>query len=75
MLKSVTKYFKTSYRLAKPAEESLGIDGIIGEKAVSIKPITYEAKKALSEVIEAPILFYEKVKDGIKITFAETLIN
>ncbi len=75
ILKSVANYFKTSYRLAQPAEESLGIDGIIGEKAVSIKPITYEAKKALSEVIEAPILFYEKVKDGIKITFAETLIN
>lgn len=75
ILKSVANFFKTTYRLAEPAEESLGIDGIIGNKAVSIKPITYEAKKALSEVIEAPIVFYEKVKDGIKITFDETLVN
>jgi hypothetical protein len=75
ILKRVANHFNTTYRLAEPGEESLGIDGIIGKKAVSIKPITYEAKKALSEVIEVPILFYEKVKDGIKITFAETLIN
>lgn len=75
ILKSVANYFKTSYRLAEPSEESLGIDGIIGNKAVSIKPVTYGAKKSLSEVIEAPILFYEKLKDGIKITFDETLMN
>ncbi len=75
ILKSVANYFKTSYRLAEPAEESLGIDGIRWNKAVSIKPTTYEAKKALSEFIEAPILFYEKVKDGIKITFDETLMD
>jgi hypothetical protein len=75
ILKSVANYFDTSYRFAEPAEESLGIDGIIGNKAVSIKPITYEAKKALSEVIEVPILFYEKVKNGIKITFDETLLR
>jgi hypothetical protein len=75
ILKSVANFFKTTYRLAEPAEESLGIDGIIGNKAVSIKPITYEAKNALLEVIEAPIVFYEKVKDGIKIAFDETLMN
>ncbi|MGI8581678.1 MAG: MjaI family restriction endonuclease [Chitinophagaceae bacterium] len=75
ILKSVANYFNTTCRLAEPAEESLGIDGIIGDKAVSIKPTTYDAKKALAEIIEAPIIFYEKVKDGIKITFDETLIG
>lgn len=75
ILKSVANYFNTTYRLAEPAEESSGIDGIIGDKAVSIKPTTYEVKKALSEVIEVPIVFYEKLKDGIKITFDEKLMN
>jgi hypothetical protein len=32
-------------------------------------------KYATPEIIEAPILFYEKVKDGIKITFDEKLME
>jgi hypothetical protein len=75
ILKSVGHFFKTTYRLAEPAEEAIGIDGFIGDKPVSIKPMTYESKKSLSEIIEAPILFYEKVKDGIKITFDEKLME
>lgn len=75
ILKSVANYFKTTYRLTEPAEEAIGIDGFIGDKPVSIKPTTYEIKKSLAEVIEAPILFYEKVKDGIKITFDERLME
>ncbi len=75
ILKSVAHFFKTTYRLAEPAEEAIGIDGFIGDKPVSIKPTTYEIKKSLSEIIKAPILFYEKVKDGIKITFDERLME
>ena len=75
ILKSVGNFFNTTYRLAEPAEEATGIDGFIGDKPVSIKPTTYTIKKSLSEIIEAPILFYEKVKDGIKITFDEKLIK
>lgn len=75
ILKSVAQFFKTTYRLAEPAEEAAGIDGFIGNKPVSIKPTSYEIKKSLSEIIEAPILFYEKLKDGIKITFDERLME
>jgi len=75
ILKTVANHIGVSYRLAEPEEESLGVDGFVGKKAVSIKPTTYEAKKALSEKIEAPILFYEKVKDGIKITFDESILK
>lgn len=75
ILKSVANFFDTAYRLAEPAEEALGIDGFIGDKPVSIKPTTYEIKKSLAEVIEAPIIFYEKVKDGIKVTFDEELMD
>lgn len=75
ILKSVAQFFKTTYRLAEPVEEALGIDGFISNKPVSIKPTSYEIKKALSEIIEAPILFYEKLKDGIKITFDEKFME
>lgn len=75
ILKSVAQFFKTTYRLSEPAEEAAGIDGFIGDKPVSIKPTTYEIKKSLSEIIEVPILFYEKLKDGIKITFDERLME
>jgi len=73
--KVLHNFSKMTYRLAEPAEEAAGIDGFIGDKPVSIKPTTYEIKKSLSEIIEVPILFYEKLKDGIKITFDERLME
>lgn len=75
ILKSVAQFFETSYRLAEPAEESAGIDGFIGDKPVSIKPTTYDLKKSLAEIIEAPVIYYEKVKDGIKVSFDENLME
>lgn len=74
ILKSVAEYFKTDYRSAKPADESRGIDGFIGEKPVSIKPHTYLLKPELTDKIEAPIIFYEKTKAGLKISFSEDLL-
>lgn len=71
ILKSVASELKTNYRIATPEEESQGIDGFIGEKPVSIKPTSYEMKKSLSEKIEVPFIFYERQKDGIKISFDE----
>ena len=73
ILKSVANHFSVSYHLAEPAEESQGIDGFIGDKPVSTKPSAYEIKKALSETIEVPILYYEKVKDGVRVMFNENL--
>ena len=73
ILKSVAEYFETDYRSAEPAEESKGIDGFIGEKPVSIKPHTYLLKPELLDKIEAPIIFYEKTKTGLKISFPEEL--
>jgi hypothetical protein len=75
ILKSVAQFFESSYRLAQPAEESAGIDGFIGNKPVSIKPTTYDLKKSLAEIIEAQIIYYEKVKDGIKISFDDDLME
>lgn len=75
ILKAVADYFKIDYRLAKPEEESKGIDGYIGNKPVSIKPETYLLKPELAENIEAPIIFYEKTTTGLKISFPDDLIK
>ncbi len=48
------------YRLATPEVESRGIDSYIGERPISIKPITYKTKDMLIEKIEAEIIYYEK---------------
>ena len=44
--------------------ESRGIDSYIGERPISIKPITYKTKDILIEKIEAEIIYYDKT-DGI----------
>jgi len=67
ILKKVASIKNTDYRLAKPNEESQGIDGFIGDVAVSIKPITYKTKDALREEIKAKIIFYNKTKSGLEI--------
>lgn len=75
ILKTVADQLKTTYRFAEPQEESKGIDGFLGKQAVSIKPKSYETKKALSEEILVPIIFYQKMKDGINIYFEDDLLK
>lgn len=67
ILKKIAQIKNSTYRLATPEEESKGIDGFIGNKAISIKPKTYKMKKELMEEIEAKIIFYEKTKKGLSI--------
>ena len=71
ILKKVAENQKRSYKLASPQEESQGIDGFIGDRPVSIKPATYESKRALSEDIRANIIYYTKRKDGIIVEYEE----
>jgi len=74
ILKKISINFKKPYRLAKPDEESKGIDGFIGDKPISIKSVTYKTKMGLNEVIDVPLLFYDKKKNEIVIEFDETKI-
>jgi hypothetical protein len=69
ILAKVAEKEKTTYRLARPREEAQGIDGLIGNIPVSIKPITYKSKQGLNEKINVKIIYYEKLKDGIKIEY------
>lgn len=73
ILKKLAFMMDTNYRLSTPKDESKGVDGFIGETPVSIKPITYKLKPDLIEKIEAKIIFYEKVKDGILIDTSQIL--
>jgi hypothetical protein len=63
ILKRVSELKNTAYRISTPAEESQGIDGFIGDRPVSIKPITYKAQ-VLSEEIIADMIYYEKDDDN-----------
>ena len=65
ILKTIAAKNSTTYRLARPDEESRGIDGFIGLKPVSIKPVSYQSKSFLPETIDARIIYYEKVRGGI----------
>jgi MjaI-like restriction endonuclease len=69
ILKKIAGLKGHSYRLAKPEEESAGIDGFIGDKPVSIKPSTYKTKTMLGEQIQVEIIYYDKVRDGIKVDY------
>lgn len=71
ILKKIAMHFNKSYRLATPQEESVGIDGYIEDKPISIKPVTYKSKLGLSETIHSPIVFYDKRKSDIVIEFED----
>ena len=57
------------YRLSTPEEESKGIDGFIGDRPVSIKPITYKTKKMYGEEIVVEVIYYEKKSNGLEVTY------
>jgi len=73
VLKKVSQFYQTTYRLGMPEEENKGIDGYVGAQPVSIKPTTYQAKQGLNEQINVPMIFYSKKKTGIVIEFDENI--
>jgi len=73
ILKKIANKFCLEYRLSNPEEESKGIDGYIGNVPISLKPTTYSSKKMLPEELEGYVIFYEKQKDGLKITVPNEL--
>jgi hypothetical protein len=57
------------FRIATTEEESRGIDGFLGEMAVSVKPHTYRSKPMLSEEISAKLVFYTKEDNGLIVEY------
>ena len=66
ILASLAERKGTTYRLATPDEESVGIDGYVGNVPYSIKPDTYKTMRRLSETIAVKMIYYTKTKTGIK---------
>ncbi|MCX8015177.1 MAG: MjaI family restriction endonuclease [candidate division WOR-3 bacterium] len=73
ILKKGAEIKKTTYKLAEPAEESKGIDGYIGNIAVSRKPHTYEVKSDLPESIKCKTIYYRKIDEGIEVDYGDLL--
>lgn len=71
ILKHVADELHVEYRLATIDEEAQNVDGYINGKPVQIKAITYKLKNT-AEVIDVPIIFYDKKKDGIVIEYEPT---
>ncbi len=69
IIKKVSDELKSDYRIASQDEESLGIDGFIDDRPVSIKPVTYRTMSMLSENINVDMIYYEKKKNGLIIEF------
>jgi hypothetical protein len=69
ILKEIARRKGVSHRLANPHDESQGIDGYIGNTPVSVKPDTYKTKSMLHENIDAKMIYYEKLKDGIRVEY------
>jgi probable type-2 restriction enzyme mthZI len=67
ILASLAEKRGTTYRLATPEEESIGIDGYVGEVPYSVKPDTYKTMGRLSETINVKMIYYSKTKTNLKI--------
>lgn len=67
ILAKIAKEKNCDFRLATPQEESLGIDGYVGEIPYSIKPDTYKTMNRLSETINVKMVYYTKKKTGLDI--------
>lgn len=69
ILAYLAREYNITYRLANVEEEAEGIDGYLNNVPVQIKSITYKQEALLAEVINVPIIYYDKKKDGINIEF------
>lgn len=65
----IANLYGKEWRLADKNEEAKGIDGFIGDIPIQIKSETYKQKGQLNEVIDVPIVYYEKKKDGLNVEF------
>lgn len=75
ILKKGAEIAKSDWRKSNSSEESKGIDGVIGDIPVSIKPDTYKLKKALGEEIHAKMIYYRKVKNGVEVDYSEVFLQ
>jgi probable type-2 restriction enzyme mthZI len=71
ILASLAERKGTTYRPAAPEEESVGIDGYVGNVPYSVKPDIYKTMGRLSETIDVKMIYYTKTKNGLTIEIEE----
>lgn len=69
ILKHIAEMEFTNYRTATAQEESQNIDGMIGNRFVSVKPTTWSGMLTSPIDIKIDMIYYEKTKDGLQITY------
>lgn len=69
IISAISNQLNKDWREANPDEEAKGIDGFISGKPLQIKASTYKLEAHLSEVIDVPIVYYDKKKDGISVEY------
>jgi uncharacterized protein YukE len=75
ILKEVAQQLGRECRLAGPDEEAKGIDGYIGNTAVSIKPSSYRQQHNVVEDLPSAVIFYTKTRRGIDVEYDESSIR
>mgnify|MGYP002760289459 FL=1 len=69
----LSQRFDLPHRDSTPAEESKGIDGYIGDTAVTVKPETYESKTSTKhESLDAVMIQYKKTSKYLTIFYNES---
>jgi len=69
ILKKVADATGQVYALASPEQEANGIDGLIGDREVSIKPSSWRDQVIQRENLQGALIYYHKTDDGLEIEF------
>lgn len=72
ILKKVADATGLDYSLSSPEQESRGIDGMIGNREVSIKPTSWRDQVIQRETLQGALIYYQKTDDGLEIEFQPT---
>jgi len=69
VLKKVAGIRKEPYRLPEKAEQDLGIDGFIGDRAFRIRPVSHYFKPPVEPLVDCETVYFEKIKGGLKLYY------
>jgi hypothetical protein len=69
ILKRVADATGLDYSLASPEQEASGIDGLVGNHEVSIKPSSWKDQVIQRENLQGVLIYYRKTDDGLEIEF------
>lgn len=72
ILKKVADASRLDYSLASPDQEARGIDGVVGDREVSIKPTSWKDQVIQQENLQGVLIYYQKTDDGLEIEFQPT---